>query len=105
MAAAAAAATNTATSRTVLAGCRTLTGTFALRLVSETISLQNVGPFPAFAAVTVLKMLPKMIGAVKLFAEVALAEPVLAGEMRKPFTPVDFGIGEFLTAEAAGIVR
>lgn len=93
------------TSRTVFAGCWTLTGTFALRLFSETISLQNVGPFPAFAAVTVLQMLPKMVGAVELLAEVALAESVLAGEMRKSFTPVDVGIGEFLTAEAASIVR
>jgi hypothetical protein len=57
-------------------------------LVAHAGSLEDVSPFPARATVTMLKMLPEVVGAIKLFRLIAFPKFMLRGEMINAGLPI-----------------
>lgn len=60
-------------------------------LLHQTSILQHVGPLAAGACVTVLEMLPKVVGPVELLGGVALSELVLLLQVSNALFPVLVG--------------
>lgn len=73
-------------------------------LIAHAGILQDVSPLPTRATVTVLQVLPEVVGAVKLFRLIAFSKFMLCSEMLNAGVPLSRD-GEFFSAVAAYVCK